>query len=151
MLCLLSTWTLKPEARNNLKNGFSILLLQLGVSIFIMGCATTTGPLATLPMASPQASQLNLEGIQEYNRGYWGTAKKKFEMAIQADPHLSEAHFNLALTLHKLDLHDQATTHFREAGELAPDNKEIIDSTIYRNHLGLSSTLERHFSGGYRY
>jgi Tfp pilus assembly protein PilF len=117
----------------------------------MVGCATPTGPLATLPISSPQASQLNLEGIQEYNRGQWKPAKKKFELAIQADPNLPEAHFNLALTLHKLELHDQATSHFRQAGELAPNNKEIVDSTIYRNHLGLSSTLERHFSGGYRY
>jgi len=121
------------------------------VCVLIGSCATPTGPLATLPMASPMASQLNLEGIQEYNRGQWEPAKKKFELAIQADPNLPEAHFNLALTLHKLELHDQAANHFRHAGELAPDNKEIVDSTIYRNHLGLSTTLERHLSGGYRY
>ncbi|UCE63029.1 MAG: tetratricopeptide repeat protein [Nitrospirota bacterium] len=126
-------------------------LLGLGVCILIGSCATSTGPLATLPISSPQASQLNLEGIEEYNRGQWEPARKKFELAVQADPQLPEAHFNLALTLHKLELHEQATTHFRQAGELAPDNKEIVDSTIYRNHLGLSSTLERHFSGGYRY
>jgi Flp pilus assembly protein TadD len=97
------------------------------------------------------ASQLNLEGIREYNRGRWEPAKKKFELAIQADPNLPEAHYNLALTLHKLELHDQAANQIRQAGELAPDNKEIVDSIIYRNHLGLSTTLERHFSGGYRY
>ena len=118
---------------------------------FIGGCATTSGPLATLPMVSPGASQLNLTGIQEYNQGNWEAAKEKFESAIQADPILPEAHFNLGLTLHKLELHDQATDHFRRAGELAPENQEIVDSTVYRNHLGLSSTLERHLSGGYRY
>lgn len=118
----------------------------------MVSCATTpTGPLATLPMSSPLGSQLNLEGIQEYNRGQWEPAKKKFELAIRADPNLPEAHFNLGLTFHKLELHDQATSHFRQAGDLAPNNKEIVDSTIYRNHLGLSSTLERHLSGGYRY
>jgi len=127
------------------------ILLGVGVYLFMVGCATPTGPLATLPISSPQASQLNLEGIEEYHQGQWEPARKKFESAIRADPNLPEAHFNLALTLHKLDLHDQATSHFRQAGELAPDNKEIVDSTIYRNHLGLSSTLERHFSGGYRY
>ena len=119
--------------------------------VFVVSCATPTGPLATLPIASPQASQLNLEGIGEYTRGQWESARKKFELAIEADPNMPEAHFNLALTLHKLELHKQATTHFRQAGELAPNNKEIVDSTIYRNHLGLSSTLERHLSGGYRY
>ncbi len=134
-----------------MKTNFSSLLLGLGVCILVGSCATPTGPLATLPISSPQASQLNLEGIEEYNRGQWELARKKFERALQADPQLPEAHFNLALTLHKLELHEQATTHFRLAGNLAPNNKEIVDSTIYRNHLGLSSTLERHFSGGYRY
>ncbi len=134
-----------------MKTDFFNFLTGMGVCVLLGSCATPTGPLATLPMASPQASQLNLEGIQEYNRGQWKPAKEKFELSILADPNLSEAHFNLALTLHKLELHDQATIHFRRAGELAPDNKEIVGSTIYRNHLGLSSTLERHLSGGYRY
>ena len=125
--------------------------LGLLFCFFMGGCATASGPLATLPMASPLASQENLAGIQEYNGGKWEAAKRRFESAIQADPNLPEAHFNLALTLHKLDLHEQATHHFRQAGELAPDNQEIVKSTIYRNHLGVSSTLERHLSGGYRY
>ena len=119
--------------------------------VLLVSCATPAGPLATLPITSPQASQLNLEGIEEYHRGQWEAARGKFEQAIQADHNLPEAHFNLALTLHKLEQHEQATTQFRRAGELAPRNKEIVDSTIYRNHLGLSSTLERHLSGGYRY
>lgn len=134
-----------------MKTNFFTFLVGLGGCIIMGSCATPTGPLATLPVSSPQASQLNLEGIQEYNRGQWELAGKKFELALQADPKMPEAHFNLALALHKQELHEQATTHFRLAGKLAPNNKEIVDSTIYRNHLGLSSTLERHFSGGYRY
>lgn len=115
------------------------------------GCATTSGPLAALPITSRQASRQNLEGIQAYRQGHWEAARQKFESAVQADPDLPEAHFNLALTLHKLELHDQATDHFRQAGTLAPDDRAIVDSTIYKNHLGLSSMLERHLSGGYRY
>lgn len=115
------------------------------------GCATPSGPLAILPMTSPTAAQQNLEGIQQYNSGNWQEAKSRFESAIQADPGSSEAHFNLALTLHKLDNHSEATVHFKRAGELAPANKEIVGSSVYRNHLGLSSTLEKHLSGGYRH
>ena len=117
----------------------------------VTGCATPSGPLAVLPMTSPAAAQQNLEGIQQYNSGNWQGAKGRFESAIQADPELPEAHFNLALTLHKLDDHREATVHFKRAGELAPANKEIVGSSVYRNHLGLSSTLEKHLSGGYRY
>ena len=116
-----------------------------------LGCATSSGPLATLPMVSPSAAQHNLVGIEEYDKGQWEEAKQHFEAAVQADPNLPEARFNLALTLHKLGLHDQATTHFKKAGEMDPENKEIVESSLYRNHLGLSSTLERHLTGGYRY
>jgi Flp pilus assembly protein TadD len=64
---------------------------------------------------------------------------------------LVEAHFNAALSLHQLDRHQEARQHFQQAGKLGPENRSIINSTLYRNHLGVSSTLERHLSGGYRY
>ena len=67
------------------------------------------------------------------------------------NPLLVEAHFNAALALHQLDRHQEATRYFQQAGVLDPENQSIIDSTLYRNHVGLSSTLERHLSGGYRY
>ena len=128
-----------------------IHLLILASCLMMVGCATPTQPLATLPMVSPAAAQHNLVGITEYNKGNWGMAKQHFQAAVQADPNLPEAHFNLALTFHKLGLHDAAMAHFKKAGELDPENKEIVESTLYRNHLGLSSTLERHLTGGYRY
>ena len=119
--------------------------------VVIQGCATTSGPLATLPIVSPKASELNLLGIESYNNGKWEVARQHFEQALQADDQLPEIHFNLALTLHKLEEHEQASQHFEQAGELAPEDQSIVGSSIYRNHLGLSSTLERHISGGYRY
>ena len=128
-----------------------IKTVVLGCLVMATGCATPSGPLAVLPMTSPAAARHNLEGIQQYDSGDWQTAKSRFESAIQADPDLAEAHFNLALTLHKLDNHREATIHFKRASELAPANKEIVGSSVYRNHLGLSSTLEKHLSGGYRY
>ncbi|MXX11379.1 MAG: tetratricopeptide repeat protein [Nitrospira sp. SB0667_bin_9] len=128
-----------------------ITAVVLGCLLMVTGCVTTSGPLAVLPVTSPSAAQQNLEGIQQYNSGNWQEAKSRFESAIQADPGLPEAHFNLALTLHKLGNHPEATVHFKRASELAPANKEIVGSSVYRNHLGLSSTLEKHLSGGYRY
>ncbi|MDT7044232.1 tetratricopeptide repeat protein [Candidatus Nitronereus thalassa] len=126
-------------------------LMILGSLAMLSGCAATTGPLAVLPISSPTAAQHNLEGIRLYNDGKWKGAEARFLAAVQDDPRLPEAHFNLALTEHKLGHHDQARKHFQAAGELAPNNKEIVESTIYRNHLGLSSTFERHLSGGYSY
>ncbi len=127
-----------------------------GLMVFVFlamlaGCATKSGPLAVLPISSPTAAQHNLEGIQLYNDGKWQKAKSRFESATRADSTLPEAFFNLALTEHKLGLHEQAKKHFTMAGEIAPKNKYIVESSIYRDHRGLSSTFERHISGGYRY
>lgn len=132
-----------------MRRGISTVVL--GGIVFATGCVTPSGPLAVLPMTSPATAHRNLEGIQQYQAGKWQEAKSLFESAIQDDPDLPEAHFNLALTLHKLGDHREATVHFKRAGELAPTNKEIVESSAYRNHLGLSSTLEKHLSGGYRY
>jgi Tfp pilus assembly protein PilF len=123
----------------------------LAFFFLMVGCATKTGPLAVLPMTNPMAAQHNLEGIKFYNNGNWKEAEKRFKFSIREDSSLTEAHFNLALTQHKLGQHSQAKQHFKIAGELSPKNKDVVDSSIYRNHLGLSSIFERHISGGYRY
>ena len=115
------------------------------------GCGAKVLPLATLPMAFPQASQANLAGIDAYQHEKWELALSKFQEALEANTEFPEAHFNAALTLHQLQRHEEAIFHFRRAGELAPQNDTIVGSKVYRNHLGLSSTFERHLSGGYRY
>ena len=142
---------LKENIVGRRMHGGIITVVLVCFLAMVTGCATPSGPLAVLPMTSPAAAQDNLEGIQQYNAGKWQQAKSRFESAIRADPALPEAHFNLALTLHKLGDHREATIHFKKASELAPNNKEILNSPAYRNHLGLSSTLEKHLSGGYRY
>ena len=134
-----------------MQHGMIQRLIIVGILSMIAGCATKSGPLAVLPISSPTAAQHNLEGIKLYNDGNWKGAEAHFLAAVQADPQLPEAHFNLALTEHKLGQHDQAKKHFQTAGKLAPNNKEIVESSIFRNHLGLSSTFERHISGGYKY
>ena len=115
------------------------------------GCFPQSVPLAILPMAEPEAAVLNLKGIDQYHVGEWEAAFQFFQSAIQVNPMLVEAHFNAGLALHQLDRHQEATQYFQRAGELDPDNASIVTSTLYRNHVGLSSTLERHLSGGYRY
>ena len=121
------------------------------VTFLLPGCMAQTTPLATLPLEHPQAAQINLAGIDRYQQGEWAEALLKFQEALQQDANFPEAHFNAALALHQLGRHEEATQHFRRAGELAPEHQAIVTSVLYRNHLGLSSTLERHLSGGYRY
>ncbi len=117
----------------------------------LSGCFPQAAPLAMLPMIEPEAAELNLQGIDQYHVGEWEMAFQFFQSAIQVNPDLVEAHFNAALALHQLSRHEEATEHFKQAGKLNPQNDSIINSALYRNHLGLSSTLERHMSGGYRY
>ena len=128
-----------------------IRAVVLGCLAMMTGCATPSGPLAVPSVTSSAAAHHNLEGIQQYHAGQWEAAKRRFESALLTDSDLAEAHFNLALTLHELGDHREATIHFKRASELAPTNQEIVESSAYRNHLGLSSTLEKHLSGGYRY
>ena len=132
-------------------SSFPVRLFFLLCLISLSGCISKSVPLASLPLSHPEAAQRNLQGIDHYHRGQWEEALTLFQEAIQSDPQLAEAHFNAALTLHQLGRHQEAGRHFQRAGELAPTNATIIESTLYRNHLGLSSTLERHISGGYRY
>ncbi len=124
-----------------------LMACVLGLS----GCFPKSAPLAILPMAEPEAAALNLKGIDHYHGGDWEAALQAFQSAIQMNAQLVEAHFNAALASHQLGRHEEATQYFARAGELDPKNQSILNSTLYRNHLGLSSTLERHMSGGYRY
>ena len=102
-------------------------------------------------MEHPTATDLNLNGIDRYHDGQWMEPFESFDAALQIDPDFVEAHCNAALALHQMDQHEEATRHFRLAGEMDPRNAAIVNSALYRNHLGLSSALEGHLSGGCRY
>jgi tetratricopeptide (TPR) repeat protein len=128
-----------------------VQLVTVGCVLMLSGCFPQSVPLAILPLDNPEAGELNLKGIDQYHLGKWEAALQFFQSAIQVNPALVEAYFNAGLALHQLERHNEATQYFQRAGELDPDNGSIITSTLYRNHLGLSSTLERHLSGGYRY
>lgn len=111
----------------------------LGLSVLLTACATASLPLATHAGADPGAAKHNAEGIAEYNLGHWDAAKAHFEAAVQADPTLAEAHYNLALAFHKLGAHAEATAHLKKAAELAPGNTAITNSRVYRSHVRSSS------------
>ena len=70
-----------------------------------------------------------------YQLGHWSVAKGHFEAAIEAEPDLAEPHYNLALALHKLGSHTEATEHVMLAAQLAPSYRAITESSLYQRHV----------------
>jgi Flp pilus assembly protein TadD len=89
------------------------------------------------PMMAPASSpgrEANDEGVSQAQQGHWDVAEGHFKKAIEADPKLAEAQFNLGLALDKLGKHGEATAAFKTALELAPTNLKIKDSPILKKH-----------------
>jgi Tfp pilus assembly protein PilF len=117
------------------------LAILSGLAVLQYACATATLPLSAPAGSNATAAQHNSEGITHYEMSHWSVARDHFASAVQADPNLAESHFNLALALDKLDLHSEAKTHFKQAGDLAPGNRAITESTAYRSHTRSSSSI----------
>ena len=79
----------------------------------------------------------NDEGISHFKQGHMDVATTAFQKAIQADPKLAEAHYNLGLSLDNMGKHDEATAAFKQAAALAPANPAIQDSAILKKHTGM--------------
>lgn len=118
----------------------SLVLLQYA-------CAMNQ-PLSAPPGSNATATSHNADGIAHYEMEHWSIAKDHFLSAIEADPNLAEAHFNLGLALSKLDLQSEATTHFKKAAELAPANNAIVQSRAYRSRTAPPSPSS-YGAGGY--
>ena len=90
---------------------------------------------AALKAPEGSAGQVeNKEGVTHAQAGHWGVAEGHFRKALEADPKLAEAQYNLGLALSKQDKHDEATTAFKKAAEMAPDNTMITESPILKEH-----------------
>lgn len=88
------------------------------------------------PSGSPGRME-NDEGVSHYKQEHWDVAEVHFRKAVEADPSLAVAHFNLALALDKLNKHGEATQHFKKALELAPKDPQIAQSKILNAHVGM--------------
>ena len=76
----------------------------------------------------------NDEGVTHAQQGHWDVAEGHFKKALEADPQLAEAQFNLGVALDKLGKHDEAKIAFEKATQLAPENAKITDSPVLKQH-----------------
>lgn len=123
------------------------LIIPALLAVFVTGCYQQPGkgpqksPAVGMVLKAPQdaqnrsAAMKNDEGVSHLLQEHWDTSNKFFREAIQADPNLAVAYFNLALSLDEMGLHAEATEHFGKAKELAPDDARIADNEILKKHL----------------
>jgi Flp pilus assembly protein TadD len=92
-----------------------------------------TNTVLTAPVASP-GRIANDEGVSHARDGHWDIAEGHFQKALEADPKLAEAQFNLGLALNSLGKHDEAKAAFMKAAEMAPNDIRITESEILKKN-----------------
>ena len=86
-----------------------------------------------------EISMANQNGINQYNSKSFNEARMFFKKAQSLakqfrDPGLGIVSFNLALTLHKLNHHENAVKAFMIAKKYARGNSSILDSKLLFIH-----------------
>jgi tetratricopeptide (TPR) repeat protein len=98
----------------------------------VVGAFPRPAPIgASGALASADPDSLQLQAIQAAQAGDPGRAVELFRKALTLNPHLPEAHFNLALAYAALGRIDEAISQYRKAIELRPGFAEA------HNNLGL--------------
>lgn len=137
--------------------------LYLGVYLVMMtagGCASDKPvPLTALappPNVDAQVLQFMTEGKRFFEEGQWESARQQFQLAVEQQADLAEAHYNLGLSMDKMGDQAGAKKHFIEAANLAPGNKVIWNSPPLRRYgnvpdaptQGTSAPVMPGFGGG---
>jgi Tfp pilus assembly protein PilF len=118
--------------------------LAAGLLVVAAGCgppAKDDNPVLALALRSPadypnrDAAGKNDDGVDHLAREHWRKAAADFQRALDEDPKMAVAHFNLALSLDQLGDHPAAAEHFRAALALAPDDSRIAGNEALQRHL----------------
>jgi len=96
--------------------------------------ASVTDTALMAPVASPGRAA-NDEGVTHAQQGHWDVAETHFQKALEADPNLAEAYFNLGLALNSSGKHDEAKAAFKKAADSAPSDARITESEILKRHI----------------
>lgn len=121
------------------------VLTVIVLSMVLASCAASEAYQQTLRAPAgtiPSAAAANEEGNKLYKARQWEAAKVQYEAAIQAQPTLAEAHYNLGLVYDALRDDKTARKHFVEAANLAPGNKVIWDSPALRRHGDVDTSIK---------
>ncbi len=86
-----------------------------------------------------EISQINQQGIELFKRGSFETAIEQFNKGLNLaeqlrDPSKGVLYFNLALSLHMLGSHEEATKQFYSSQRFARGNLKILDSELLKMH-----------------
>ena len=111
--------------------GATFLLL-----VFMMeGCAGSSHLPKEKPFP-PLVAKVILVGNQCFPEHRWTAAMGKFEEAIQVQPKMAEAHYNLGLTLNRQGPVSAAGPHIIEAANFAPGHPVIWNAPPFRIRYG---------------
>lgn len=105
----------------------------------IAGCGTPPQPPQNEPLppsenATPLVAQLLLDGNRLVTEHRWTSAIIKYEEAVQAQPKLAEAHYNLGMALYRKGPVSASRSHFIEAADLAPGHPVIGNAPPFRKY-----------------
>ncbi len=114
-------------------------VVSMIVVVLLVSCGGVTqspqdDPLPPPENASPLAAQLIIDGNRLFAEHRWTAAIGKYEEAIQAQPKLAEAHYNLGMALYKKGPVSAARPHFIEAADLAPGHPVIWNAPPFRKY-----------------
>ncbi len=117
---------------------FGLLGLLSCVFLVNLGCASDK-PASLMVLDPPpntmtQVQKFLTEGNRLFREGRWGGARQQFQSAIQAQPDLAEAHYNLALAMDHMGDRAGAKPHYITAANLAPGHKVIWNSPPLRRY-----------------
>jgi len=131
------------------KNQIHLCLIVVGcLGMMVSSCGQGGGgggplkaPAVKMALKAPKdtpnktARLKNNEGISHLIQEHWEKSNDFFYEALEADPNLAVAHFNLGLSLDELGKHAKATEHFKKALELAANEPKIAENEILKKHL----------------
>ena len=133
--------------RNKFHNSSNTFLyITIIFLIFLCGpvWSETEGPLKLPKVEGSKSfdleiSQINRLAIKKYQQGLFELAAEHFKKAVNLaqqlrDPSQGILYFNLALSLHKSEHHEEAAKQFYSARRLARGNSKILDSELLKTH-----------------